>query len=425
MLEIIKKNFLQFLFFLITTITVIFIITVYCELFYNFGNYAKNRITQNKELIFIITPFCFWLSAFLCKKYANGASGSNMINIQKTLNQLKDNPDSYNKKICKYLSFKVAIISIISSLIATFGGGSLGREGPSIQISASIFTWLGNKFKKYLNKISFENLVYSGSALGFAIAFSSPISAIIYIIEKLINIETKRFFRNLVFSLLTILVMSFFINEFTPIYKANKINFEISKEFFIHIQLAVICSIIGFALVRISLFFYNKLFNINSKFWHLIPITIGIIVASIALYGGVYSIGGGIKTVNDALQNNNLLLSFESVFGRILTTMLTFIAGCSGGLIAPAIAIGAGISSLFALLPTIINVKFLIICGMSSFLSAVINMPFVSAFVIIESSKQSFTMYPYLLIITLTSSYLVKFLIKTKSIICEKYLKRT
>jgi len=122
MLEIIKKNFLQFLFFLIATITVIFIITTYCELFYNFGNYAKNRITQNKELIFIITPFCFWLSAFLCKKYANGASGSNMINIQKTLNQLKDNPDSYNKKIYKYLSFKVAIISIISSLIATFGG---------------------------------------------------------------------------------------------------------------------------------------------------------------------------------------------------------------------------------------------------------------------------------------------------------------
>jgi H+/Cl- antiporter ClcA len=60
---------------------------------------------------------------------------------------------------------------------------------------------------------------------------------------------------------------------------------------------------------------------------------------------------------------------------------------------------------------------------MSSFLSAVINMPFVSAFVIIESSKQSFTMYPYLLIMTLTSSYLVKFLIKIKSIICEKYFK--
>ena len=45
----------------------------------------------------------------------------------------------HNYKVNVLLSLRIVFIKILSSLIMVFGGGVIGREGPTIQISASIF----------------------------------------------------------------------------------------------------------------------------------------------------------------------------------------------------------------------------------------------------------------------------------------------
>ena len=99
----------------------------------------------------------------------------------------------------------------------------------------------------------------------------------------------------------------------------------------------------------------------------------------IGMTGGIHSFSGGIKSAQDALSGAYSFFSYQEVLARLVNTMVTFISGCAGGLVAPAIAIGAGIGSLFGHLMIGIDIKIFILSGMVAFLSPVLGMPFTAA----------------------------------------------
>ena len=91
--SLLQKNYFKIVFtalFLVLIIFIIaFVVIFYCDVFYKFSDLAKDRIVQNPQLAFIITPLLFWLSAFLCKKYAFNPSGSGLDNITLALKKLE------------------------------------------------------------------------------------------------------------------------------------------------------------------------------------------------------------------------------------------------------------------------------------------------------------------------------------------------
>ncbi|MBM3580052.1 MAG: hypothetical protein FJX34_04705, partial [Alphaproteobacteria bacterium] len=144
---------------LITSLLVTLFLLFYCQAFYDFGIDAKNRILHSSLYAFFTTPLLFWASAYLCRRFAPAACGSNMDNIKSEKN----------------LNLRTVFVCAVSSLIATFAGGSLGREGPSAQMSASIFYTISKKI----------SWIYIGTGVGLAVAFNAPIAGFICVCEKL------------------------------------------------------------------------------------------------------------------------------------------------------------------------------------------------------------------------------------------------
>lgn len=123
-------------------------------------------------LIFICTPVSFIIAWWLVNRFAPYARGSGIPQVSAAIEL--SNP-KHNYKVEKLLSLRVIIVKIASSLVMVFGGGVIGREGPTIQIAASIFKKINDWLPAWYPKISRRNMIVTGAAAGLASAFNTPL----------------------------------------------------------------------------------------------------------------------------------------------------------------------------------------------------------------------------------------------------------
>ncbi|MDX2082740.1 MAG: chloride channel protein [Rickettsiales bacterium] len=390
----------------VAVISAIFIIK-YCELFDDLGIVAKKRLENHPLATFFITPIFFWISAYICRAYSQLASGNK---LHLAFDELKKDPNNFDK-VSTFLNIRLVMIKAISSLIANLGGGALGKEGPSVHMSAGIFAVLANRYKRFLPKISLENWVFAGTACGLAIAFNAPIAGIVFVIEKLAKRKFKNFGNNIIWTLVMIAIVTIIFHKPHPLFNFHNLVFKTENESLWLIFTAITCGVLALAFQATNSFFYAKIFNIKSNWWHLIPVSAGIIVAYINFYCGIYSFSGGIFTAQEALSNSSQILSYKEVGGRILNTIITFASGCAGGLIAPSIAIGTGIGSIISILSDHEIDVFLLI-GMVSFLGAVLGEPITAAIIVFETTGQDWQNIPFLIAATIIATTIFKKLAK-------------
>lgn len=376
----------------VASLTAIFVIQ-YCSLFDDFGLMAKARLIENPLITFIVTPVLFWLSAYLCRAYSPNASGNY---LYAAIQNLKNHPGNF-EKAAPFLNIRLVMIKAFSSLIASFGGGALGKEGPSVHMSAGIFATLAERYKKYLPHIGLESWVMAGTATGLAIAFNAPIAGIVFVIEKLSKNKFENFKSHIIWTITIIAITTLLFYRPDPLFKFHNLDFSKTGESFLLVLIAFFCGFLAFFFQTTNNYLYTKVANIKTNWWHLVPILAGLTVAYLNFFCGIYSFSGGITTAQETLSSATPLLSYKEVGGRILNTIISFASGCAGGLIAPAMAIGAGIGSIFYSLVPDFEIGIFLLIGMTAFLAAVLGEPITAAIVIFEATGQNSSNIPFLL----------------------------
>jgi H+/Cl- antiporter ClcA len=404
--EIKKINLSSFSWVIFIVSLVAIFIGSYCNLFDEASIAAKNRVVNNPLLSFIFTPVFFWISASLCRFYSPKASGNNFYPIYQ---DLEKNPNSY-RKISPLANIKIIMVKAFSSIIACFAGGSLGKEAPSIHMSAGIFANFATKYQKFLPNISIKNWVLAGTASGLAIAFAAPISGIILVIEKISKSKINNL-KNLKTDLSwSLIIVSIIVLIYHPnnLFAVKKSNFLFDYYLLIFLLIAIFCSFVAMIFYFLAEFFYHKIASIKTNWWHLIPISIGILVSYINYYAGIHSFSGGIIASQQAFASEGILFSYNEVIARIFNTILTYISGCAGGLIAPAMAIGTGIGSIFASYFSDPNITIFMLVGMTAFLGAILGEPITAAIIVFETTGYNYQNLPYLVALSCISSLIFK-----------------
>ncbi len=145
---------------------------LYAMLFSYAEKGAEWMIHKASWSLFIATPVCFLFAWWLVKKYAPFARGSG---IPQVIAAIELSTPKDEKKINKLLNLKVIWVKVSSSLVMAFGGGVVGREGPTIQIAGSIFRTVNQWLPAWWPKISRRNMIMTGAAAGLAAAFNTPL----------------------------------------------------------------------------------------------------------------------------------------------------------------------------------------------------------------------------------------------------------
>jgi len=352
---------------------------------------------------FIITPTCFVLAWWLVTKYSPFARGSGIPQVSAAIEL--SNP-KHNYKVNLLLSLRVVFIKIVSSLIMVFGGGVIGREGPTIQISASIFKKINDLLPAWYPKISKRNMIVTGAAAGLAAAFNTPLGGIVFTIEELTKTHFS-FFKSALLTGVIIAGLTALIFLGPYLYLGSPQLDGITSWVIIDIiPLAIITGIAGSGMGVVILYIFKKENALKKNYEKVIFVAIsGLIIAAFAILIDSKTFGSGKEIMVSTLFTNQKHLEWYMPILRVLGSIVSFSTGASGGIFAPSLSAGASIGAVFAELFHLSNpeTNLIILCGMTGFLTSITRSPFTSSILVLEMTNSHNIIF-YILLTALLSN---------------------
>lgn len=386
--ERLKNNLLQAVPFWIGSVLTGIAAVLYAQIF-AFGERTLNKILDwHLWMIFIIAPAGFVLSWWLVKKFAPQAKGSGIPQVMAAVELA--NPRE-NHLIPHLLSFRVIIIKVLSSFALVFGGGAIGREGPTIQIAGSIFRKVYEYLPEWWPKISKKNMILTGAAAGLSAAFNTPLGGIVFAVEELSKIHIN-YFKTALFT--AVIIAGLTAQSFAGSYlylgypKTNDVTLWIM---FPIIFVSGICGILSSQL-SVAMLKINRLKKkLKTDLSNIIFLVIcALVVASIAYFVSREMLGSGKDIMERILFTDQKTEDWYVPILRMLGPALAFTSGGAGGIFAPALSTGATIGSVFAGVMNLSDneTNVLILSGMVAFLTGITRAPFTSAILVLEMTDR-------------------------------------
>lgn len=358
--------------------------------------------TQGTTLLWT-APLAILVSFLLGHFFSKEALGSGIPQII-AATELAKNESSLLEKL---LSLKMIVVKIFGSCICVLGGGSTGREGPTLHVSAAIFYQVAKFWPRSLPKPTQSFMILAGGAGGLAAAFNTPLGGIVFAIEELskshINqVRTAVFQAVLIAGIISQMMLGNYLYLGHP-------QLDLSSHWIV-LQTLFIAAVVGF----IGAFFAESLFRIGNwrkrqSFSVQLGMTIGCGLAFALTFWlcGPATIGGGKTFMAEILTQSggnlqgggNILLPLGRYFGNFFT----YIGGVVGGIFAPSLASGAAIAQYLSLELGFQAPRIMMLTGMVAFLTGVTRTP-LTAFVLVLEMSDSHEAVLYLILSSFVAS---------------------
>lgn len=402
-----KQSLLNALPFWLGAIITGFVAVVYAKLFYWAEQGTIYIFQLNKWLFFIVTPILFVFSWWIVYKYAPYARGSGIPQVTASIELA--NPKKHYL-IEKFLSFKIIFIKILSSLVLVFAGGSIGREGPTIQISGSIFKKINDFLPEWYPKISKKNMLITGAAAGLAAAFNTPLGGIVFAIEELTTTHFNYFKSALITGVIIAGLTA--LNILGPYLYLGYPQVK-GVSLWIIFPVLLVALIAGYAassMGKLILYILERKKTLKTNTQRVsYSLIAGLIMASFGVFVSVHSFGSGKEIMIETLFSDQKHLEWYMPIIRFLGPVVSFTNGAGGGIFAPSLSAGASIGSVvsgwFDLSAS--NSNLIILCGMVAFLTGITRSPFTSAILVLEMTNSHHVIF-YLMLAGLIANIIGK-----------------
>ncbi|MCD6249771.1 MAG: chloride channel protein [candidate division Zixibacteria bacterium] len=236
------------------------------------------------------------------------------------------------------IRFRVVIAKMIASGICIATGGSVGREGPIVQIGSSLGStigqWLG------IDERRLQTLVGCGAAAGIAATFNAPVAGALFAVEIILGDFGVAQFSPIVISSVSATVVSqHFLGDF-PAFNVPGYSLVSPFELFAYVGLGLIAGVIAVAFIK-SLYGLEDFFD-GIPLYPPLKTTIGGIIIGLIAMAFPQVLGVGYETINQALSGNMVFwLLLIMIAMKIFAVSITIGSGGSGGIFAPSLFIGA------------------------------------------------------------------------------------
>lgn len=242
-----------------------------------------------------------------------------------------------------FLRARVVVAKAFASGITIASGGSVGREGPIVQIGSAIGSSVGQLFK--LGSRRMRTLVGCGAAAGIAATFNAPIAGALFAVEVIIGDFAVPQFSPIVISSVAATALSRQYLGDVPAFEIPHYALEHPGELMVYVILGVLAAVLGIT--------FMKMLYATEDGFNRIPLPLplracigGLVVGTIAL---VYPqvMGVGYESINEALIGSPAVTFLLVLLGaKLLAVCVTIGSGGSGGVFAPSLFLGALLGAL-------------------------------------------------------------------------------
>jgi CIC family chloride channel protein len=239
---------------------------------------------------------------------------------------------------------RVVVVKSLASAISISTGGSVGREGPIVQIGSAIGSVLGQFMKISADRM--RTLVGCGAAAGIAATFNAPIAGSMFALEVILGDFGLATFSPIVISSVVATAVSRAFLGDVPAFIVPTYELVSAWELPMYVIMGIFCGVVGVVFTK-TLYRIEDLFD-GMKFPEYLKGIIGGLMLGVASLIFPQVLGVGYGAIDMALmQKMAWWLLLVLVVVKILATSVTIGSGGSGGIFAPSLFLGAMAGGFF------------------------------------------------------------------------------
>ena len=299
---------------------------------------------------------------------------------------------------------RVAAVKSLASALTIGTGGSVGREGPIVQIGAAVGSVVAQRLR--LPPEQMRTLAACGTAGGIAAVFNAPIAGAFFALEVITgNFAMPSFGPVILSSVLATVVSRAWFGD-VPAFQVQPFELTSAFEISTYAGLGLVCGVVGVAFIW-TLRAAERLAARSRvpPLWR--PAAGGLLLgALIVAVPNLY--GVGYATMSAALVGSIPWLWLAVLLpAKLAATSLTLASGGSGGVFLPSLYLGAVAGGLYgaglhALLPDLTSGSgAYALVGMGGALAAATHSPITALLLLIEVTGSYRIVLPVMLAVTL------------------------
>jgi CIC family chloride channel protein len=233
---------------------------------------------------------------------------------------------------------RVVVVKSLASALSIASGGSVGREGPIVQIGSALGSTLGQWLKVSGRRL--RTLVGCGAAAGIAATFNAPVAGALFAVEIILgDFAVTQFSPIVIASVVATVVSRHFLGD-VPAFVVPIYQLDSPVELIFYLILGVVAALAALAFVRTLYGLEDLADRIPIRPWLVTPIGFAIVGVIGLWFPEVF--GVGYEAIETALRGEMALGILALLFvAKVIATSITIGSGGSGGVFAPSLFLGA------------------------------------------------------------------------------------
>jgi H+/Cl- antiporter ClcA len=333
----------------------------------------------------LVTPAGFVAAVWFTRRFAPMATGSG---IPQVIAATRDPERGMNQLV----AMRTVVVKFLATILALAVGASVGREGPTVQIAASI---MGHAHRLIAAPLR-ASVYIAGGAAGVAAAFNTPLAGVSFAIEELAAAYEQR---------MTLLVMG-------AVLIAGMVSLGLAGDYVyfgvVHETMRVMQALVAAPVAGVLGGFVGALFSrivLATNASRLRPIAwlrdrplifagaCGTVVAIVGVGSGL-TWGTGYSAAHAVIAGKDIPIWFGAT--KFVSTLASTLSGIPGGIFSPSLSVGAGIGEVLRYFLPDYPPGAVVLLGMVAYFTGVVRAPLTAVIIISETTASRGLMMPLL-----------------------------
>lgn len=339
-----------------------------------------------------LLPLGFTIITWLTRRFAPEAAGSGIPQVIAAAEQRWRGRWGGQRVTLKTAAWKVLL-----SAAVFLCGGSIGREGPTVQVVAGVTRTLTRGLRGGPGR---RALIVAGGAAGVAAAFNTPIAGVVFGIEELAKSFESRTHTTVILIVVVAGLTSYALQGDYAYFGVRHAASALRSAWLAAPLIGLIGGLSGGAFARALASLIGPAPGVIGRWRRRRPLLFaalcGLVAAGAAAASDGMSFGAGYQEAK-ALLNGHPGQGLTLAAAKFVATLAAASSGVPGGLFAPSLAIGAGLGAAFGRLGLAFAGHDTVVLGMTGYLAGVVQAPLTSAVILMEMTRDPGLVGPLLL----------------------------
>jgi H+/Cl- antiporter ClcA len=353
------------------------------------GEWAQARFQQMVHAWWwaplLVTPLIFAGTAWVTRRWFAEARGSGIPQVMAA----GHNPA--HGMAGQLISLRTAAAKFVGTIALLLAGGSAGREGPTVQISAAVIAAVHRALRVPVG----TGVIIAGGAAGVAAAFNTPLAGVAFAIEELASAFEQR----IAMFVMAAVMISGLVS--LGLY-GDYVYFGVVTQVLPLRAMLVVAPVSG-VLGGLTGGLFARALVMQAWSRHrwigalrahpvLMALGCGLVVAVTGIVTHGSSWGTGYETTRALLSGQAAPETFG--IAKFAATLATATSGAPGGIFAPSLSVGAGLGQMIALVFPHEAVGAIVLLGMIGYFTGVVRAPLTAVIIMMEMTDNRLMILP-------------------------------